>query len=424
MPRFGFAPVEGDPFADSRSAAPAIQYARVIGGQPPNTGFRKDVNDLLKGIGETVNAFGQIGNSLMGDTQVEIDAEGNVSPIDPRLVDAAAITSGLVGVGGLSVPKPRNALGVFGGIHAKTADLEALAEAKFLRDEHQFGPEEIWQRTGWAQGPDGQWRFEISDAKSKFDDTRLKPWSTADFAEAREIRKSHDYANRTKAEQAQIDKIVEARLGAATNLSALLDHPELYEAYPDLKSMRVERTERDEFGGYYDPANNLVAMTPKGTTAVSHNRGNEGHSVLLHEVQHAIQSREGFAHGGSPSDPEVATGGYNIAVKLAKRREELKAKLSSSPITDEADAVEYAQITRALARMGTMEPGAAGYQTLAGEVEARNVETRFAKEKQMQKNGALSFTIKNQLGAPAQSEDVPRYSQWVRRPREWIRSIE
>lgn len=439
MARFGFVPVDDDPFADSRSTAPALEYAKELRNPSAletlsgvvarkasdiGSGLTKDANDLMSGI---IEPFATLGNALMGDMELEIGSDGAVSPMDPRLVDAGAALSGMVGGPGSLMPRPSGSIGVFGGINAKTADTKKLYEATIL-ERQGYAPESIWQSTGWARGADGEWRFEISDAASRYNENALKPWAPENASEAREIRKAFNYADASSRERAEIDRIVERNLGAATTLEDALDHPALYEAYPDLRNMRIERTEREDFGGYYDPQNNFIAATPRGAD-VKHLRGNEGHSVTLHEVQHAIQSREGFAHGGSPADPLVAEGGQKMIEQLVQRRNQIKREISLSPITDERLVTEYAQITRALGRMGNMPLGDVGYQTLAGEVEARNVESRFSTDKSLKEVATpaeITQYWKEEGGRPMPSatEDVPRYSQWIRRPAEWLRSIE
>ncbi|MFW5910908.1 MAG: LPD23 domain-containing protein, partial [Thiohalospira sp.] len=57
----------------------------------------------------------------------------------------------------------------FAGKGAKTADVYSQKHARRLIREG-VDPEEARRRTGWFKGPDGRWRFEISD-----DEARLKP---------------------------------------------------------------------------------------------------------------------------------------------------------------------------------------------------------------------------------------------------------
>jgi hypothetical protein len=87
-----------------------------------------------------------------------------------------------------------------------------------------------------------------------------------------------------------------------TPISAVLSHPEFYDAYPGLKDMlTVTRKEMPkDVGGEYDLMGNINLnknLSPE-----------EAKSVLLHEIQHAVQEKEGFARGSSPEYERQITG--------------------------------------------------------------------------------------------------------------------
>ncbi len=54
----------------------------------------------------------------------------------------------------------------FGGVDAKFANIDRLRTA-YQMEKNKINPRAIWAKTGWYRGGDGQWRFEISDAKAK-----------------------------------------------------------------------------------------------------------------------------------------------------------------------------------------------------------------------------------------------------------------
>jgi hypothetical protein len=88
----------------------------------------------------------------------------------------------------------------------------------------------------------------------------------------------------------------------ATPLSAVLDHPELYKAYPDLKNLSVEQLGVIFRGpntmGLYDPTKDLIELNKH---YVSGDKGyKDALSTLLHEVQHSIQKRENWPGGTNP----------------------------------------------------------------------------------------------------------------------------
>jgi len=72
----------------------------------------------------------------------------------------------------------------------------------------------------------------------------------------------------------------------SNKLGDILDHPELFNQYPELKNVKVELSANPNsmFDGKKITLSAFAAKDP---------------SVLLHEVQHAIQSKEGFAFGTS-----------------------------------------------------------------------------------------------------------------------------
>lgn len=72
---------------------------------------------------------------------------------------------------------------------------------------------------------------------------------------------------------------------SSLKLYGLLRHPELFERYPFLKKVNITKGE-----GSYNPGTNTITIPSFDA---------EGKKTLLHEIQHAIQNKEGFAYGGS-----------------------------------------------------------------------------------------------------------------------------
>lgn len=146
----------------------------------------------------------------------------------------------------------------YAGRNAENADLDALHEAE--RYEMQgVDAETIRQKTGWFRGADGKWRWEIDDSGMKL---------------------------RTDA----------ADISNYTTLGELVDAPELFATYPDMKDMDVtfHNLERGQFGGYlrtFDSIELSRELKQKPEALLN---------SLIHEVQHAIQRREGFTPGANP----------------------------------------------------------------------------------------------------------------------------
>lgn len=413
MPTFAFTPVDDDPFASDRpdAARGVIDYASQLDAVPVAPGgqdiasrvIRRTASNAGNLLMTPVNALGEFGNRLTGKSSPGLEIDSSGVPRDTSAMDTAATLSGAVMEGGLAMPRPSNALGVFGGMNAKTANLELLGDA-MRADVDGAAPEAIHAQTGWFKGTDGKWRFEISDKGSSYNKDALnipdhyKFHQTMDtIAQERGFRNWYSSGH----EAANIAMAAREKLGQIRSLGSVLDHSELYAAYPSLRKIPVEAIDAADDSGYYDPADNRMAVAPDATIA-------SPHSIALHEVQHAIQTREGFAHGGAPNDPEVARLGQEVVDDVESRRIALRDKLAKSPIVSEHDAVEYTYLTRLIGKLGRVDVGTIGYNSLAGEVEARNVQTRHAE------NTPTS-------SPPWLTEDTPKMIQKVRNPLGWYR---
>lgn len=174
------------------------------------------------------------------------------SLIDPHLVAGGAATV---------------APAIFAGMAAKTADLNKLKQAEKLA-ELGHSADDIRDMTGWFKGADDKWRFEIDDSKAYYD----PPGPDETFVNSKGLK------------HLPTDNI--------------LSHPELFKAYPDLAEMRaylMPRKEGSPVAGYSDKSDFI---------ALSDNFGPEdGKRSILHELQHAVQRREGFARGGRYDNP-------------------------------------------------------------------------------------------------------------------------
>ncbi|MGP3616808.1 PLxRFG domain-containing protein [Pseudomonas aeruginosa] len=211
----------------------------------------------------------------------------------------------------------------FAGRNAVGANLHALSTAQ-QRIAIGENAEAVRRDTGWHRSADGKWRFEISDHQASI--------AVAGETAGAIINMAH------------LNAINDER--GRPNVGDVLNHPQLFAAYPDLQRIPV-------------------AVMPEGVTALARLRrfatGNqvevqanmprtEVASAILHELQHAIQIREGFAMGGSA-----------------------RAFVSNFDKT-----------------------GAATYRRLAGEVEARNTQARLKMTPRLRRDIA-----------PDESADIP-----------------
>jgi hypothetical protein len=200
-------------------------------------------------------------------------------------------------------------------------------------------PEDIWTATGTFRGPEGKLRQEISDKGAKITD---------DVFEG--IKANQEFK------------------GSA---SQALTHPELYAAYPN-----VAKIESGLFanatpeGSYHAPTDTILAGGP--STGAQR-------SAMLHELQHAIQQREGFIGGASPSGPYPAGVRDQIIKDQFDQLKALNKYDPSNPYSSPNVASDEELLKRAI--RNTDEIGGVGrmdaYRRSAGEAEARAVQKRM-----------------------------------------------
>jgi hypothetical protein len=240
---------------------------------------------------------------------------------------------------------------IFAGPRARSADLKAMDRAKELEAAGRTR-DDIWRETGWFRGIDGRWRFEIPDDK-------------LDLRRVNENPKGY----------------------RPTTFSAFA-HPMLKRAYEFPERIQGSIGPSNE-GAYVQAARDFDpdTMHPVMRTGYIRAKGRspaDAKSTLAHELQHAVQMREGFTPGGSPElfTPE----------QVAGERARLYQELEDNP----DDIFGVYQTHPSEARVGL-------YERLAGEVEARNVEKR------------LNMTPEERRAKPPwETEDVPFEQQIVR----------
>ncbi len=298
------------------------------------------------------NALSLPGRALYGPESAGWERYGEAKP--EEALNAAGWVA-VPGLGRAAMAAPtENALGIFGGRLAKTADQTALTKAEQMAA-GGAEPDAIWNSTGWFQGADKKWRFEIPDTASRLNAAPQPP-------------------------------------GVERTMGGTLSHDPLYEAYPQLKDVGVDlgygagQKARGAFmgGGEGEPFITAQGNTEQGLR-----------STLLHEAQHGIQSIEGFAKGGNPSFLTPGTPGWDIYQQRIKAildpgtLEEFAQKAGfDSPQAATADYAAHVKTLQGYAKNGlpswldrSAQDSAAqeAYRRSAGEVEARNVQTRLDK---------------------------------------------
>ena len=218
------------------------------------------------------------------------DENGNIIPAFNAQEEAANTALSVMG-GGFGASRatggaPSGALGMFIGKSAKNWDAAAATKA-IQMEKAGIDPKVIWEQTGTWKGPEGQWRQEISDKTSKI---------------------TEDVYNQ-----------ISANKQFKGPMSQALRHEELYKAYPE--SARIPTVMyADEV-----PSGNVLRgkegtfqvpqITVGGPSSMSQR------STGLHEIQHVIQQKEGFARGGNLNE-------YSTGPMFDKTARDLTADLS------------------------------------------------------------------------------------------------
>jgi len=241
-----------------------------------------------------------------------------------------------------------NPAGIFIGPNASSFNKVMAVKAQELEKLGKTA-EEIWEKTGTFRGPDRQWRQEISDKNLQI----------------------QDYRN--------------------TGGAIVIKHPELQASYDQLpRGVKVRpSSQMEDMAAYESPKRELDWKLGEGGTIHVPSNQAVPREVYAHELQHAVQAREGFASGGSPSSMVL------ILEKLAKeKRDEAQRLIRLSSANDPLDplrivkpgarkkALELEKEAReiddkALAAYRSEKTKFDLYQKLAGEAEARATEKRL-----------------------------------------------
>lgn len=271
--------------------------------------------------------------------------------------------------------------GTFIGKSAKTWDAVKAAEAE-KRLAAGDDVRNVWKETGTFKGPDGHLRQEIDDTRAGM--RLLGPkWG----------------------DESQINKLGET-----------LDHVVAYKAYPDTKKINVTYSDSAIGGSYTNPrswAEYIDLPQQAGQTGQR--------STALHELQHAIQQREGFAVGGNPemmaAEKAKAKNDWDYWSNIAAIRQEAeanggnidKAAKDIGELFDFTPEIEHRMAALNAPSLSSLQEKAdqarkamipysehEAYRRLAGEAEARATQAR------------MNMNMEQRLNTyPLDSYDVP-----------------
>ena len=292
----------------------------------------------------------------------------------------------------------------------QTIRMDNLDVAKQM-EEAKKDAKAIKMATGWEKGVDGKWRYEMPDAKIK---------DTIDVGGGNIVK-----------------RFEEDMFWTDGKLEDAVDAPKLFEAYPQLKNIKIhtDAVMNDmPSNGEYNPQTKTITIHADELKYLN--------SILNHEIQHVIQREEGFAHGGTPEQVErdfnaakAEWKARSYAFELEEKAKEMGGEYNQSAV-EKALIQEYKDmdmpefIPDKETRIKGFNYFARGYadrsmddaikrfrldrfqrtdfdsyqeyRKLAGEVEARNVEKRLGMTDEERRNSLASET-----------EDVNRDEQIV-----------
>ena len=279
-------------------------------------------------------------------------------------------------------------IGEVGALKDKTSEgAQRLHNLQVARDmESQLNPDwttrdnaealKIKVATGWERGTDGLWRYEVEDIK-------MKPIMNWLFSKKK------------------------------LKLGDIVEDGELFRLYPDLADITIvkKKGKYDLSAAYYEKKNTIEL--PFGALKDDINEewywGKERfekdaatmYENILHEVQHAIQAREGFARGGSEDSVHpLYRQQYN---DLTKRMTNIADRYNAMTYSERAsvDGLILKNDFESLQKRRKMYLlGESGYYKLAGENEAYNTGKRHPMSMEERRSSLLAAT-----------EDVDRKNQ-------------
>lgn len=257
----------------------------------------------------------------------------------------------------------------------RTARMDFLSVARKMEEENKDA-KAIKIATGWERGADGKWRFEIPDFHFNYEKWKDNNKEFLDGMDDKDYRNIMRYEKEFYEDLSPIRKKNFDELRSRTGykikqeltLGDVLDGrgaDTLFKYYPELRDVKFKFSNlgADTFGIYNNKTktievNDALLYSPR-----------KAERNLQHEVQHVIQHLEGFAKGGNQ---------FQVRGEVKKKFNEVIKQirqLRAEGKEDEAKAI--VEKNRGLYNAYQANDDYNSYKSLAGEVEARNVQERM-----------------------------------------------
>lgn len=201
--------------------------------------------------------------------------------------------------------------------------------------------EDIFIATGWEKGADNKWKYDLQEG------------------------------------------VVEIKSKKSGKASEVLNYPEIFKAYPKAKDLDIVFMKSDKFDGMYLPSKNRIMISSELSDS-------ETTSTLLHELQHFVQDQEGFAVGGNA---KFIRDLYNERIK-SENNFSVKKVLNNIKNSLFGSNKNEADTKKELDKLGKLVSKADEdlYRSIAGEVEAFNVEKRATMTAEQRRTTPISET--------------------------------
>tara|TARA_B100000575_G_scaffold94837_1_gene75582 strand:+ start:3929 stop:6427 length:2499 start_codon:yes stop_codon:yes gene_type:complete len=234
---------------------------------------------IATAIGEEIKAYPerQVRTALAGGETINPET-GEIERYDPLGVPAtmalgsAASIARTAGDGG-------TVLGIMAGRNAKDGG-KKLDQFLAARDRGLDDRDNYAETQGYIEPSDGAFRFEIDTSNARLKEGLFEDGILAGQDERYQRLNISEFRRKE---------------GRVPKLDEVFDFEELFEQYPELRSIDVDKVPfMSSAGGTkaaFDPVNNIIYLGSAPSKEMIAN--------ILHEVQHAVQHIEGFTPGSS-----------------------------------------------------------------------------------------------------------------------------
>ena len=325
-----------------------FEYAPLVRGSKAAFDYAVDLFDSGEVMDKAIDAVSAI-PSAMSDAisdqvtaamgmqmgyESMIDRDGTEIRYDPLMAPATVAPAGIA-ARVVAKESGDTVLGIFGGKLGTGAkervDLEqkAVEEIKSL-PEVEIAPEaanKIVDTTSLVRAAEnGDITIKMRDEMGDVIDRNVHPMDVASLVKERVFKRSGVFLGEDNIKRYEIntenvdlgsgflksledvhslDK-VNTDFSLGVKLPYAIDFPELFENYPHLRDYNVEYLDADDiaegYGGHHDITTKTIRLNPESVPRFTQDKDKrrEYLSIMLHEIQHAVDRHEGRQSGANP----------------------------------------------------------------------------------------------------------------------------